>query len=233
MKNVFLIILYFLLIFEGNAQGSSSSHSNYDYTSYSVISANENLSNAFLESSSSKESVVYVTSPGISISNSILQKTGGDTADEDIKDSEFYGVNAADLVNGGEVTITGGYISAQAKGANVVCATNSGKVTISGTTIESSATQYARGLHATYNGRITASNALISSQGESCALLSTCKEEGTISCTGCGLSSSESGSPLIYSAGTITLVELEEQPVGLNVLLLKEKVQQLYKIIQI
>ena len=110
MKNVFLIILYFLLIFEGNAQGSSSSHSDYDYSSYSSISFNENLDNDNLQSSSSKQSVVYVTSPGITISNSNLRKTGN-TADEDLKDSKFYGVNAVVLVNGGEVKITGGVIT--------------------------------------------------------------------------------------------------------------------------
>lgn len=208
MKNVFLIILYFLLIFEGNAQGSSSSHSDYDYSSYSSISFNQNLQYDNLESSSSKQSLVYVTSPAITISQCNFRKTGGNTADEDLKDSKFYGVNALVLVNGGEVKITDGIISNKAKGASLICATNSGIVKISGTIITSMDTSSARGLHATYNGTIIASNIQILISGlyiESSATLSTDRGEGTISCTGCQLSTSGSGSPIIYSAGTSTI----------------------------
>ena len=205
MKNVFLIILYFLLIFEGNAQGSSSSHSDYDYSSYSSISFNQNLDNDNLESSSSKQSVVYVTSPLITISNSNLRKTGN-TADEDLKDSKFYGVNAVVLVNGGEVKITGGVITNKAKGVSSICATNSGIVKISGTTISSIDAGSARGLHATYNGTIIASNIHISISGGSSATLSTDRGEGTVSCTQCKLYPTGSGSPIIYSAGTTSTI---------------------------
>ena len=185
MKNVFLIILYFLLIFEGNAQGSSSSHSDYDYTSYSAIRTNENISNDDLLSSSSKQSVVYVTSKGIRISESIILKNGGDTVDEDIKNSEFYGVNAAVLVNGGEVTITNSLIATRVKGSNAICATNSGTVTISDATVTTSGTASSRGLYATYGGTITASGVTISTMWKSCATLSTDRGGGTVSCTGC------------------------------------------------
>ena len=109
MKNAFLIILYFLLIFELISQGPSSSTNTYDYSNYSAKRINENLtaSSAIIESTSSKESVVYVTSHGININGSQLKKSGGDMADEDIEESNFYGVNSVVLVQGGEVTITG------------------------------------------------------------------------------------------------------------------------------
>ena len=170
MKNVFLIILYFLLIFKGNAQGLSSSTNDYNYTSYSSIYKNENISGTYITSTSARESILYVTSTGITITNANLDKMIGNLADKDIKDSEFYGVNAVVLVNGGEVTITGGEIKTQAKGANALCATNSGIVTISGTTIESSSDQYARCLHATYNGTITASGVTVGSTGNPLSL---------------------------------------------------------------
>ena len=62
MKNVFLIILYFLLIFKGNAQGLSSSTNDYNYTSYSSIYKNENISGTYITSTSARESILYVTS---------------------------------------------------------------------------------------------------------------------------------------------------------------------------
>jgi hypothetical protein len=200
MKNVFILIIYFLLILEGKSENSS-----YDYDGYDAVSTNTNLSGETLSSTTSGQSVVYITTSGITIQNSNLQKTSGDTSDSEIENSEFYGVNAAVLVQGGGATITDGTITTAAKGANAVCATNSGTVTISGTTITSTGSGSARGLHATYGGTITASDVTISSTGGSCANLATDRGEGTVTCTGCTLSTSGAGSPLIYSTGTITV----------------------------
>ena len=206
MKNVFLIILYFLLIFKGNAQGLSSSTNDYNYTSYSSIYKNENISGTYITSTSARESILYVTSTGITITNANLDKMIGDLADKDIKDSEFYGVNAAVLVNGGEVTITKSLIATRVKGSNAVCATNSGTVTISDATVTTSGTASSRGLYATYGGTITASGVTISTMWKSCATLSTDRGGGTVSCTGCTLSTMDSGSPFIYSGGTTSII---------------------------
>ena len=202
MKNVFLLVIYFLLLLEGKGQGQSNTN-NYDYSSYSATSTNTNLSGKTLSSSKSDQSVVYITNSGITIKDSTLQKTGGDSSNTE--NSEFYGVNAAVLVQGGEVKITDGTITTGAKGANAVCATNSGTVSISGTTVTSTGSSSARGLHSTYGGKITATNVKVSSTGGSCATLATDRGEGTVSCTGCTLSTAGSGSPLIYSTGTITV----------------------------
>ena len=210
MKNVFLLI--FFLILEINANFlhfqfirslQSQSTNSYDYSSYTATSINSNLDGQTLTSTTSDQSVVYITQSGITITSSTLQKTGGDTSD--IEDSEFSGVNAAVLVNGGSVTITDGEITTAAKGGNAVCATNDGVVTISGTTITSTASSSGRGLHATYGGSITASKVTISSTGGSCATLATDRGEGTVVCTDCTLTTAGSGSPLIYSTGTISI----------------------------
>ena len=198
MKNVFIIILYSLLILKGN-----SSNSSHNYSGYNAVSTNTNLSGETLESTTSDQSVVYITSSGITISDSTIKKTSGDSSNTE--NSEFYGVNAAVLVQGGGVTITGGTITTAAKGANAVCATNGGTVTISGTTITSTGSGSARGLHSTYGGSITASDVTISSTGGSCATLATDRGEGTVTCTGCTLNTAGAGSPLIYSTGTITV----------------------------
>ena len=177
MKNVFLLI--FLLILESNANFLKyfrNLDSSYSYSNYQAISINTNLDGETLTSSTVDQSVVYITSTGITITNSNLNKESGDSSNTE--NSEFYGVNAAVLVNKGGVTITDGTIETSATGGNAVCATNSGTVTISGTTITSKANSSGRGLHATYGGSITASKVTISSTGGSCATLATDRGEG-------------------------------------------------------
>ena len=208
MKKVFVLILSLITILQVNTnflrhlQPGSNTNS-YDYSSISYVSKDTSLSSESVSSSTDDQSVVYITNSGLTITDSTLTKSSGDSSNTE--NSEFYGVNAAVLVQGGGVTITGGTIETNAKGANAVCATNSGKVTISGTTIKSTGSSSARGLHATYKGSITASDVTISSTGGSCATLATDRGEGTVSCTNCQLSTAGSGSPLIYSTGDITV----------------------------
>ena len=138
IKNVFLRIFFLILEINANflqfqfSRNLESSTNSYDYSSYQATSTNTNLNGETLTCSSSDQSVVYITQSGIAITSSTLQKTGGDSSNTEY--SEFYGVNAAVLVNGGAVTITDGKITTAAKGGNAVCATNNGVVEISGTT---------------------------------------------------------------------------------------------------
>ena len=209
MKNVLFIKLLILLLSLVNSkflrylQTQSSSTNSYDYSNISSKSTNENLSSKTLESTLQDQSVVYITKSGISITNSNLKKSSGDSSKTE--NSEFYGVNAAVLVQGGEATITGGIISTSAKGANAIVATNKGTVTISGTTIESTSSGSARGLHSTFGGSISASKVIISTKGGSCATLATDRGEGKVTCIECDLSTEGAGSPIIYSTGEISI----------------------------
>ena len=196
------ILILFLLIFNPNIFISATS-SGYDYSSYTATSTNTNLSSQTISCTTSGQSAVYITSSGITISDSTITKSGDFSGNTE--DSEFYGLNAAILVQGGELTMTGGTITNSAKVSNALVATNDGTVTISGTTITSTGGSSARGLHATYGGKITATDVTISSTGGSCATLATDRGEGTVTCTGCTLSTAGSGSPLIYSTGDITV----------------------------
>ena len=74
------------------------------------------------------------------------------------------------------------------------------------TTITSTGSSSARGLHATYGGIITATDVTISIIEGSCASLATDRGEGTVSCSDCTLSTGGAGSPLIYSTGEITII---------------------------
>ena len=219
MNNMIFLTYFILLIFlinadnlrflqppeqNSNQKPNSNSNSNtYDYSNYKSVLTNQNSDSQTLTSTSSDESVVYITSSSYTISNSNLNKDSGDSSNTE--NSEFYGVNAAVLVQGGELAITGGTITTKAKGSNALCATNNGKVTIEGTTISSTGDSSARGLHATYGGSITATNVEITSTGGSCATLATDRGEGEVKCTKCNLSTAGAGSPLIYSTGDITV----------------------------
>ena len=190
-----------------NGVGGSSSNT-YDYTNYQAVSTNENLSNSEKTSTTSDQSVVYITESGKTITDSTITKESG--VSSNIENSEFFGVNAAVLVQGGGLTISGGTINTKAQGANALCVTNQGTATITGTTITSTGESSARGLHATYGGTITAVRVTVSSTGGSCATLATDRGEGTVTCSGCNLSTGGSGSPLIYSTGVIKVTDNTE-----------------------
>ena len=194
-------LLIFVLILQTNLIFSTTS--SYSYDSYSATSTDTSLSSQTVTSTTSDQSAVYITKSGITIKDSEITKSG-DIA-SDTEDGEFYGVNAAVLVQGGGLTMTGGKITTSARGGNALVATNSGTVTITGTTITSTGSASARGLHATYGGTITAQDVTVSSTGGSCATLATDRGEGTVSCTNCTLSTAGAGSPLIYSTGAITV----------------------------
>ena len=222
MKNGFIVMIYALLLL-----GTNSANNPYDYSSYKSVSTNTDLSSETVTSSTADQSAVYITNSGITINNSIIEKTSGDSSNTE--NSEFYGVNAAILVQGGEVTITDGKVTTAAKGANGICAANSGTVTISGTTITSTDSASARGLHAIYLGKVNASDVTISSTCGSCSTLAIDRGERTISFRGCTLNTAGAGSLLIYLTGNITVSKKQELKLEHKWLLLKGKILQLNK----
>ena len=200
---------------------SGGGDNSYNYTDYKANVTDENVGSDELTATESDQSVVYITTNNITFTEPNLIKLSGESSN--IENSEFYGVNAAVLVQGGEVSITGGTITTKAKGGNAICATNKGKVTISGTKIVSTAVSSGRGLHATYGGQINAVNVDISSTGASCANLATDRGEGVVTCTGCQLSTTGAGSPLIYSTGQITVNNTKGTATGAQTVVVEGK----------
>ena len=128
----------------------------YDYSDYQATKMNEDLTNENIACTEPDSSVVYINDTDtIHITNSIINKEAGTASNRE--NSEFYGVNAAILVQGGKLEMNGGTINTKVETANALVATNDGEVTITGTNIVSTGKSAARGLHATYGGRITAS----------------------------------------------------------------------------
>ena len=217
----FILSLLFIVTNSQFLRFLQSSKNSYDYSSYTATSVNQNLNAQTLSSTTSDQSVVYITQSGITIQNSSLKKESGDSSKTE--NSEFYGVNAAVLVNGGGLTMTGGSITTSAKGANAVVSTNNGNVKITGTQITSTASGSARGLHATFGGKIEADNVKISTKGNSCASLATDRGEGTVTCTDCELATAGAGSPLIYSTGDITVSKSTGTATGAQIAVIEGK----------
>ena len=156
-------------------------------------------------STTSDESVILVENGGnATITDSTITKSGDSS---DTENSEFYGVNAAILVTeSSTATISDTEITTDATGANAVFATGTdAKIYISDSTITSNGESSARGLDATYGGYIEADNVTITTSGSSCATLATDRGEGTVIATNATLTTNGTGSPIIYSTGSITL----------------------------
>ena len=211
--NYFLLFLFlsnikiiFCLLSPPDGKPGDSSTNDYDYSTINYVIKDEDLNGGEYTSSTSDQSVLYVESTTeIKVYNNSKLTKSGDTAQSSIENCEFYGVNAAVLVNGGKLAISDSTISTSGKGANAIVATNSASITISKSTITSTSSQSGRGLHSTYGGKITATEVTVSSTGGSCANLATDRGEGTVSCSKCTLTTGGAGSPLIYSTGDITV----------------------------
>ena len=205
-------------------QPGSSSTNSYNYNSISAtksVTTTETISSD-QTATAADTSVIYVSSTGsATIGSNTISKTSGDSSNTE--NSEFYGVNAAILVNGGSATLTGTTVTTAAKGANAIFATNSGTITINGGTITSTGASSARGLDATYGGKITANSLTINTSGGSCASLATDRGEGTVSCTSCTLTTAGAGSPVIYSTGDITITSSTGTATGAQMVVVEGK----------
>lgn len=114
-------------------------------TAYSQSSGSLSAKGNTYISNTSDVNAVKVSGGTFSMENCTIQKTGGDTSDND--GSSFYGTNSAILSTGeGTVTMNGGAITTNAKGANGVVAYQ-GTVNISDVVINCSKS-VSRGIHA-------------------------------------------------------------------------------------
>ena len=207
--------------------GGSSSTNTQDYSNYQAskkVTSTGTISSD-LSSTNSNESALYVgdNSSVTARVNSISITKSGDYSGSSVEPCEFYGLNAAILVNGAKAEITGTTVTTTAKGGNAIFVTNDGEITVTNSNVTSTASSSARGFHATYGGTITGTNVIISTTGGSCASLATDRGEGTVSCTKCTLSTSGAGSPVIYSTGDITIEESTGNAQGAQMVVVEGK----------
>jgi hypothetical protein len=102
--------------------------------------------------------------------------------------------------------MTGGTISTNAKGANAIVAYG-GTVIVSDVTISCKA-NLSRGIHATGNGSITASNLTVSTSGSNSSVIATDRGGGTVTVTGGTYKTTGTDCAVIYSTGAITAEDI-------------------------
>lgn len=171
-------------------------------TAYSQSSGSVSVSGNTYTSSSSDVNAVKVSGGSFTMENCTVLKSGGDTSDSD--GSSFYGINSAILSTGdGVVTMSGGSITTNAKGANGVVAYQ-GTVNISDVTIDCSKS-VSRGIHATGGGVINAINLTITTASETSSLIATDRGGGTVTVDGGTYTAKGKKSAVCYSTGEITV----------------------------
>jgi len=177
----------------------------------------------FYYTSSSEGNIFKVTQNTLNLTDCYLMKyassgSGGDN-------SSFYGTYAAICSTGsgtcsfsgsgkaswsgnlGTVNINGGSITTNQQGANAIVAYG-GNVNIKNTTIHTFQGA-SRGLHATYNGTITASNCNIITEGQSCSVIATDRGYGTVTVDGGYYEARGTNSAVLYSTGNITVSDIK------------------------
>ena len=182
----------------------------YDYTGQ----LNGVLSVGAGQQLASRDASIGATDPGqnaalvqaggiLGLTNGTLHKTGDET---NADNCNFYGINSIFLATGEN---TRGYISdsdlvAESEGSNGLFATDNAVLYASNNAIHTSAAN-SRGLDATYGGTIVANDIDITTMGEHCGAVATDRGGGNISLTNATLSTSGSGSPLLYSTGNVQI----------------------------
>lgn len=203
------ILLVCALVLSSNAllfNNASSSNNTSQITTEGVVdvSDNQELSNKTLSTTSSDESAIVVNDVGSLNATGLTISKLGDSSNTE--NSEFYGLNAAVLVQkGSEATIKDTTIETNATGANAVFSTGENAIiNVSNTKITTTGDS-SRGLDATYGGTINANKVTITTSGQHCAAVATDRGEGTVTVKNSTLNTNGKGSPCVYSTGTISV----------------------------
>lgn len=173
------------------------------FTGTSVISESKTFEHQrFDNTTSDQNSFIGKNKASITINSSVFDKTGNTTNDDN---SNFRGQNAVVLsIEGSQTNIKDSNITSNSIGSNAVFATGEGSViNVENTNIHTKGDS-SRGLDATYKGSVNGKNLTITTEGAHSATLATDRGEGTITAEAAKLTTSGTGSPVIYSTGNIT-----------------------------
>ena len=193
--------------------GSSSSSVSYSAAN-SITSATTQSNRTYTSTTADQNSVLVSLASGtVNLVNPTVTKSG----DSDGGDNcNFYGINSAVMaLGGGTVSITGGSVTATAKGANGVfsyggnggtngAAGDGTTVIISDVTINTTGDN-GGGIMTTGGGVMKASNLTITTSGNSSAPIRTDRGGGSVTVSGGSYTSSGVGSPAIYSTADIVV----------------------------
>ena len=168
------------------------------------------LTNETLSTTESDYNVVQVTNGNLTLNNCTITKSG-DTNSSDGDATSFYGINSAVYAKGlnatSVITMNGGSITTNSKGSNAVFAWRGATIYVNDVTIHNYE-RVSRGLHATYEGVIVATNVDITTESETSSTIATDRGGGTVTVTGGTATAKGNRSAVLYSTGTITANDL-------------------------
>ena len=191
----------------GGPGGGGANTQSYDYSgslSGSLVADGQRLTdeNATVTGSDADVNAALVKSGGtLTITKDTLAKHGSDTSGDNCN---FYGINSVLLAvnQNSKAVVSDSKLTAGGTGSNGVFATDQAMAYVNNSTIATAADN-SRGLDATYGGTIVANRLGIDTQGNHCAAVATDRGGGNVSVTNSTLVTKGSGSPIIYSTGTI------------------------------
>ena len=198
----------------GDTQTSGDDADFYGVNSAILVNTNGTLdiSNVEIVTNSKGSNGIFVTNAEASTSDNSSQSGEDGQGGDGSQPPEATGGDAQQAGSGGQPSeMPSGEGQGQGGGGQP------GETTVSGTTEAkinnvkiTTHSDKSRGLDATYNGKITASNVIINTDGQSCAALATDRGEGEVHVSNSEINTGVSkdsgrGSPLIYSTGNITL----------------------------
>lgn len=194
-----------------DVQGGPNTQS-YDYSgtlSGKLAADSEEVSSdsETITTSTVDENAALVENGGtLKITNGKLQKSGDDTNGDNCN---FYGINSILLTVGekSKAYISNSALASDSEGSNAIFATDQAIVYSAQNSI-TTLKNNSRGLDATYGGTIIADGMTIQTAGDHSASLATDRGGGNISVTNSTLTTSGSGSPLIYSTGAIEVSDV-------------------------
>ncbi|WP_191018093.1 hypothetical protein [Treponema zioleckii] len=172
-----------------------------------VSEGSKSFSSVAVESKATDESAFLVQEgASSSIKNVSIKKSGNSSNDGQ---SNFYGLNAGVLSNGGTLTILNSSIETDGDGSNAVFSTGEkSKINIKNLKIHTKQNS-SRGLDSTYGGKINAQNVEILTEGDHCAAFATDRGEGFVNVNQGTAETRGNGSPVIYSTGNISVKNLK------------------------
>lgn len=191
----------------GNGGGGGADTQTYDYAgtlsgAKTADGTEESSDNEEITADQADQNGLLAQNKGtLTVKNGTIKKSGDD---DDGDNCNFYGINSVSLTVGeGSLSkISDTELGATSTGSNGIFATDSGTAYANNDVIETTADN-SRGLDATYSGTILANKMTVSTQGQHSAAIATDRGGGSVSVTNSKLTTSGSGSPLLYSTGDI------------------------------
>lgn len=186
----------------GKGFGGSDTVSNG--TAVTTLDTDMKESGKTYESDGNDENALRVDGSTVTLENSTIKKTGGESSNTE--NGDFYGANAGLLaINGATVTISGAEVTTNAVNGNGIFSYGEGTtINVSDSKIRTRENN-SGGIQTTGGGTMNAKNLDVETEGNSAAAIRSDRGGGTVNVDGGIYVTNGTGSPSIYSTANITV----------------------------